>query len=486
MKYGLSDNQLQEIIDFIAQNHDVEEAVIFGSRAIDTFKEASDIDIALKGEKVNHALVAKMKFNIEEDSYLPFFFDFVAYPTITNEELRKHIDTKGVAIYRKGEDSMGEWKESFLDEIAFINPTERLAKGQPAKKIAMELLMPFTKRVTGYSVEPFNGGMKFRNGDTIVARITPCLENGKTAFIDVLDEDEIGFGSTEYIVLRERKGISNKQFLYYFAISDEFRDVAILAMTGSSGRQRVETDVVRNHRFFLPPLPEQRAIAGVLSSLDDKIDLLHRQNKTLEAMAETLFRQWFVEEADEGWEEVLLGDFFPVVTGKKDANFGTEDGPYPFFTCSQTPIKAPSYSFDGSAILLAGNGDFSIKRYIGKFEAYQRTYVLIPYDVNYFGFLYTIMKYFLSEITGGFRGSVINFITKGMITDFRFNLPKDRSCLNEKLFQFNQLFEKVDSNANQIRTLEKLRDALLPKLMNGEVRVEVGSHAEAQGSRRER
>jgi len=190
---------------------------------------------------------------------------------------------------------MGEWKEIVLDKVAIINPTESLIKGTKAKKIAMTILQPFTKKVLSYSMEECNGGMKFRNGDTLVARITPCLENGKTVFVDILDDEEIGFGSTEYIVLREKQNVSDKHFLYYFAISPEFRDVAILSMTGSSGRQRVQTDVVRNHLFSLPPLPEQKAIASVLSSLDDKIDLLHRQNKTLEAMAETLFRQWFVD-----------------------------------------------------------------------------------------------------------------------------------------------------------------------------------------------
>ena len=109
---------------------------------------------------------------------------------------------------------MSEWKLSILDEIAYINPTERLAKGEPAKKVAMELLQPFTKRVSGFSIEPYNGGMKFRNGDTIIARITPCLENGKTAYIDILENNEIGFGSTEYIVLREKEDISDKQFIY--------------------------------------------------------------------------------------------------------------------------------------------------------------------------------------------------------------------------------------------------------------------------------
>ncbi|MCL2007495.1 MAG: restriction endonuclease subunit S [Treponema sp.] len=211
---------------------------------------------------------------------------------------------------------MNEWREAILDDIASVNPPEFLKRGEAAKKIAMECLKPFIKKINEFSIEPFNGGMKFRNGDTIIARITPCLENGKTAYVDILDPDEIGFGSTEYIVLREKNGLSDKHFLYYYAISPEFRDVAILSMTGSSGRQRVETSVIKNHILFVPPLLEQKAIARVLFSLDDKIDLLDRQNKTLEAMAETLFRQWFVEEADEGWEEGKLPDEFSFIMGQ--------------------------------------------------------------------------------------------------------------------------------------------------------------------------
>ena len=101
MKYGLSEAQLQEIITFIGQYPEVEAAVLFGSRAIDTYKEASDVDIALKGPGVTASLAARLKFDIEEDTYLPYFFDFVAYPTITREALKAHIDGKGVCIYRK-------------------------------------------------------------------------------------------------------------------------------------------------------------------------------------------------------------------------------------------------------------------------------------------------------------------------------------------------------------------------------------------------
>ena len=209
---------------------------------------------------------------------------------------------------------MSEWIEQNLEEIALINPTEKLLKGQINKKIGMEHLMPFMKKPQGITREPYNGGMKFRNGDTLIARITPCLENGKTAYVDVLDENEIGFGSTEYIVLRQKRDKSDKQFLYYFAKSENFRDIAIASMTGSSGRQRVQLDALKKHKFLIPPLPEQQAIAGVLSALDDKIDLLQRQNQTLEQMAATLFRQWFIEEAKEDWEQVTLADICLKIT----------------------------------------------------------------------------------------------------------------------------------------------------------------------------
>jgi type I restriction enzyme S subunit len=260
-------------------------------------------------------------------------------------------------------------------------------------------------------------------------------------------------------------------YIYLFLKDSNTHQYLASQSSGSANQANISKSDIENIPFFLPPKIEQKVIAAVLSSLDDKIDLLHRQNQTLEAMAATLFRQWFVEEAQEDWRDVRLGDYFPVVTGKKDANFSTDDGEYPFFTCSQSAIKAPSYSFEGAAILLSGNGDFNVKRYIGKFEAYQRTYVLIPYDVKYFSFLYTLMKFYLLEITGGYQGSVINFITKGLITEFKFRLPDEHINIDEKLAQFNELYEKIDSNNSQIHTLEKLRDTLLPKLMSGEVRV---------------
>lgn len=175
---------------------------------------------------------------------------------------------------------MGEWFEKRMDEIADFNPRESIQKGTIAKKIAMDKLQPFCRDVPGYEMEAFSGGTKFRNGDTIMARITPCLENGKTAKVDVLDEDEVGFGSTEYIVFRAKEG-NDPDFMYYLVTSPVVREPAIKSMVGSSGRQRVQTEVVQGLKVTAPDLKGQQAIAGILKTLDDKIAVNRRVNENL-------------------------------------------------------------------------------------------------------------------------------------------------------------------------------------------------------------
>lgn len=165
---------------------------------------------------------------------------------------------------------MGEWLEKRMDEIADFNPRESIQKGTFAKKVAMDKLQPFCRDVPSFEKEAFYGGTKFRNGDTIMARITPCLENGKTAKVDVLDDGEVGFGSTEYIVFRAKEG-NDPDFIYYLVTSPAVRDAAIKSMVGSSGRQRVQTDVVQGLKVRVPDLKGQQAIAGILKMLDDKI-----------------------------------------------------------------------------------------------------------------------------------------------------------------------------------------------------------------------
>ena len=174
-----------------------------------------------------------------------------------------------------------EWTLIRAADFIDFNPRLTIKKGAMATKIAMDKLQPLTKKIPATEQAKFTGGSKFCNGDTIMARITPCLENGKTAFVDVLQEGEIGFGSTEFIVMRAKAGISDPQFIYYLATSPAFRNVAIKSMVGSSGRQRVQQGVLDELELTVPPLEEQQQIGAFLAMLDQKIALNNKINDNL-------------------------------------------------------------------------------------------------------------------------------------------------------------------------------------------------------------
>ena len=227
----------------------------------------------------------------------------------------------------------------------------------------------------------------------------------------------------------------------------------------------------------------QKKIGIILSRYDSLIENYQKQIKLLGEAAQRLYKEWFIDlhfpghentniidGVPEGWEKKKVGDITPIITGKKDANFGTPDGEYPFFTCSQEPIKAPSFSFDCAAVLLAGNGDFNVKLYRGRFEAYQRTYVLSPYIDSHLYLLFYTISANMTKLAAGSSGSTIKFLTKGMIDGINLNVPND-----EILRSFNKKVEPIQSSReslqSQLRLLTEARDRLLPKLMSGEITI---------------
>ena len=245
----------------------------------------------------------------------------------------------------------------------------------------------------------------------------------------------------------------------------------------------INTGLLSNIEIYLPPLNTQRRIAEILSAYDDLIENNRKQIKLLEEAAQRLYKEWFVhlrfpghehtkivDGVPEGWDKTSIKSVASILTGKKDANFGTANGEYPFFTCAQEPIKAPSYSFDTNAVILAGNGDFNVKLYRGKFEAYQRTYVLTPNDEKNLFLLFYVVENSIKKLAQGASGSTIKFLTKGMIEGISILFP------NAKLLSdFNSACEEAQT---QIEVLQKkaillcyARDRLLPKLMSGEVEV---------------
>lgn len=164
-------------------------------------------------------------------------------------------------------------------------------------------------------------------------------------------------------------------YLFYIMKTYNFYMQADSVAIGAAQRT-ISLTALRNMTVELPSMDVQKKIATTLSRYDSLIDNYQKQIKLLEEAAQRLYKEWFVnlrfpghestkivDGVPEGWEKKKLGSIAPILTGKKDANYGTPDGNYPFFTCSQEPIKAPSYSFDAEAVLLAGNGDFNVKLY---------------------------------------------------------------------------------------------------------------------------
>lgn len=272
------------------------------------------------------------------------------------------------------------------------------------------------------------------------------------------------------------------RFLYYTMLSRAFYAKADAAAIGAAQRT-VSLTALRNIEIEVPTISEQNQIVDILSKYDDLIENNQKQIKLLEEAAQRLYKEWFVDlrfpgyentpivdGVPQGWEKAALGDIAPILTGKKDANFGTEDGTYPFFTCSQEPIKAPSYSFDKSAVILAGNGDFNVKLYRGKFEAYQRTYVISPKDEKYLYLLYNVVHESMAVLVKGASGSTIKFLTKGMIESIPLFIPTD--ALLEQYNNYSEIVQrKLECLKSEIKNATEARDRLLPKLMSGELEV---------------
>jgi type I restriction enzyme S subunit len=492
MRFGLSEEQFREIIDFISKYPEVEKAVIFGSRAIGTFKEASDVDIALFGADVDFLLAAKLKFDIEEDTYLPFMFDFAAYPAITNEALRKHIDTKGVVIFRRGE---GEWKETSLGQ-ACSNISYGYTASAAQEPVGPKFLritdivpsqidwdsVPFCKADVG-TFEKY----KLKNGDIVIARTGATTGYNKT--IKNLAYNAVFASCLIRYQIDPTK--ADSYFIGHILQSSDWYSY-VEAIAGGSAQPGANAKQLGSFEFLLPPLPEQKAIASVLSSLDDKIDLLHRQNKTLEAIAETLFRQWFVEEAQEDWESRGLLDVVQLVGGGTPKtsvpDYWNGDVPWlaggdiatnhkSFVNDSEKKITEDGLCNSSAKLLPQFATVISARGTVGKYcllagpmAFSQSNYGILPNIRECFFFTYLLINHVVEELQSSAYGSVFDTITTNTFKDIKMSLP-DNPVIEEFEKGVVPFFQKILTNKGQIAILEKLRDTLLPKLMSGEVRV---------------
>ncbi len=381
-----------------------------------------------------------------------------------------------------------------LSEIALINPKESLPSGSLAKKVAMEKLQPFCRDIDGFELTKYNGGTKFRNGDTIMARITPCLENGKIAKVNILDEKEIGFGSTEYIIFRAKPGVTDEDFLYYLITSPIVRNPAIKSMVGSSGRQRVQTDVIQNLEIDVPELPIQKKIGSILKRIDDKIELNRKINDNLHKQCSCLYDQ-LVEKAESGKLEDII---FAIETGSRPKG-GAEKSGIPSIGAEKID-KFGSYDYSTEKYI---NHEYFAKLKRGKIESGD---VMLYKDGAYTGKSSMCLDGFPHEKAAvNEHVFLIRSKNKQMQSFLYFSLQNDKihqsiyalACgkaaqpgLNQQellsvdcpipAFDDILAFEKkvkpimhqIALNALQNRDLAKLRDSLLPKLMSGEIDVD--------------
>ena len=380
-----------------------------------------------------------------------------------------------------------EWTKKKLSDIADFNPRETIKKGTVAKKISMDVLRPFYRDVPYYTEECFSGGTKFRNGDTIMARITPCLENGKTAHVSILNDEEVGFGSTEYIVFRAKEGIANKDYLYYLVCSPEVREPAIKSMVGSSGRQRVQTDVVKNLEIDVPPLVDQEKIGSFLKSFDDKIALNDKINKNLEQQAQAIFANEFLslETLPEGWKQASLIDIADYLNGlamQKYRPTADESG-IPVLKIKElrqgccddnselcSPNIKSNYIVHDGDVIFSWSGSLLVDLWCGGICGLNQHLFKVTSSKYDKWFYYAWTKHHLDRFVAvaADKATTMGHIKRDELAKAEVLIPnkKDYDRIGALL---QPIYEMIISNRIENKKLAATRDTLLPKLMNGEI-----------------
>ena len=406
---------------------------------------------------------------------------------------------------------MSNWRNVEIGKVIDFNPSESIKKGTIAKKIPMDKLTVFEKKIKGFEFSEYSAGPKFRNGDTLVAKITPCLENGKTAQVDVLEENEVAFGSSEFIVLRENENTIN-DYIFYLAKSPAFRKRAISCMEGTSGRKRVNEGALKLQVLPLPDKFTQQKIAKVLSDLDSKIEINNKINAELEAMAKTLYDYWFVQfdfpdangkpykssggkmvwneelkrEIPVGWEVGTLLDIADFVNGLACQKFRPNENEDSYrvikiremgtgftenseFVSTNIPDKVIIHNGD---ILFSWSATLDVKIWTGGTGALNQHIFKItsndfPKSYYYFELLNYLQHF---KMQAELRKTTMGHITQDHLKQSRITIPSF-DLINKLDKIIKPILDKKVKLEEENQELISLRDWLLPMLMNGQVSV---------------
>ncbi|MDY5002130.1 MAG: restriction endonuclease subunit S [Eubacteriales bacterium] len=378
-----------------------------------------------------------------------------------------------------------------LSDVIDINPRESIAKGAIAKKVSMDILQPFCRDVPGYTLEEYRGGTKFRNGDTIMARITPCLENGKTAQVRILEEDEVAFGSTEYIVFRSKCAVTDPNYVYYLVCSPAVREPAIKSMVGSSGRQRVQTDVVASLEIDLPDIEVQKKISGILSAIDNKIEMNNKINENLLEQAQSIFTQEFLSLGDlpNGWQKSsLLGiaNYLNGLAMQKYRPTNDEQG-LPVLKIKElrqgsfdsnselcSPSIRPEYIVHDGDVIFSWSGSLLVDLWCGGTCGLNQHLFKVTSSKYDKWFYYAWTNHHLRKFTAiaADMATTMGHIKREELSKAEVLIPsqEDYDCIGGLLAP---LYDLVITNRIENRKLASLRDELLPQLMPGQLDVSV-------------
>jgi type I restriction enzyme S subunit len=376
---------------------------------------------------------------------------------------------------------MSEWKEQELSELAELRKDSWKVGDAQQPYIALEHIVENGLRLEGIGNSSTVASNKyyFDSDNFLFGKLRPY-------FRKLYRPNFQGICSTDIWVVKP-KGDNDKDFLFYFFANKEFIDYSY---SGSSGTRmpRADWKFVSKTKWRFPEAEEQRAIASVLSSLDDKIDLLHRQNQTLEQMAETLFRQWFVEDPNPEWEEKPLSsiatflnglacqkylpkndvDKLPVLKIKQLRNGISEDSDW----CS-TEVDE-KYIIENGDVIFSWSASLMVKIWDGEICILNQHLFKVTSDEYPKWYFYLWSKFHLDQFIAIARAhaTTMGHIKRGDL-DEAIVLVASKDEINEMSAHFEPIIEKIITNNRQISSLVTMRDTLLPKLMSGEIRIDI-------------
>ena len=389
---------------------------------------------------------------------------------------------------------MTEWKEYKLEEIieVFID-----YRGKTPQKSSFGIPLITAKVVKEGRILPPNEFIPEEDYDSWMTRGLPEINDvvltteAPLGEVALIKDNRVALAQ-RIITMRGKRDIVDNIFLKYYFQSKQGQYELSSRASGTTVFG-IKAEVLKKVPVFLPPLPTQRRIASILSSLDDKIDLLHRENATLEQMAETLFRQWFVVEAKEEWEEKPLGKCIKLVGGgtPKTSEERFWNGNVCWLSGGDIANNHKNYvssseksiSEDGlnnsSAKLLPENAMVvSARGTVGKYcllskpmAFSQSNYGILPIYSSCHFFTYLLVAYHIDELQSAAYGSVFDTITTKTFEGVSVLLPKETGYIVEFEKMIEPYFSKMKYNNKQIQTLIQTRDGLLPRLMSGEVKI---------------